>query len=272
MISRAISSLIYETHRAVGVWERNLRILSYHRVNEDIREYTCISPENFNEQMDYLARTGYTTLRLEDFMAHLDRPRDSNWHLIGGHPLNTPRPITLTFDDGFEDIYRYAYPVMKRHGFFGTVFCVAEKVGEKDYLNQAQIEEMSRDGFEFGSHTLTHANLKNAGRDEKWREIVESKAVLEEMLRRPVNFFCYPYGEYDKEAVEFVAMAGYRGACSNRPGSNPMERAGNKRDGDPFLLRRTEIGAKDTLKDFKKKLVGAYDWLHAVLHALRGRP
>ena len=171
----------------------------------------------------------------------------------------------ITFDDGYQDNYVNAFPVMKEFGFKGTIFCVANEIGQKGYLRKEEIKEMAKAGFEFGSHTLSHRDLPNLRRQDKVREINSSKSFLSNELQLNINFFCYPRGLYDRDSVTLVQEAGYLGACSNQPGTNNGK-------SNPFLLKRTEIALHDSLFDFQKKLAGAYDWMHQALHLVRGKP
>ena len=107
-----------------------------------------------------------------------------------------------------------------------------------------QLKELSSEGFNVGSHTLSHPELTGLGLAEKEREIRDSKKRLESMLGTPVEYFCYPRGLFDPASLEFVERAGYSGAVSNRPGPNVFA-SGKIRD-ERFVLRRTEISPGDS--------------------------
>jgi len=236
---------------------RCTRILCYHRVQDGAADYLNVPPARFREQMQYLKNQDYRIVSLSDILT--GKAADGS--------------VAITFDDGWQDHFEHAFPVLKECGFTAAVFCIAGRVGQPDYLTLSQINEMRRQGIEFGSHTITHPKLNALSAEDKKREILGSKKMLEEELGGEVSLFCYPYGIYDEEAVRFVKEAGYFGACSNRPGWNGYVQQKNARVVEnPFLLRRTEIAGDDTLERFRLKLAGAYDELHALLHAVRGRP
>lgn len=231
-----------------------MRTLCYHSVNDVDKNYITVSAQNFRAQMKFLSEESYRTIGLND--------------LVDGQADG--KSIVITFDDGYRDNYENALPIMKEFGFKGTIFCIGEKIGQVGYLTKEQIAEMVKSGFEFGSHTLSHRDLPALSAEEKWNEIKVSKSFLSNELQLEIDYFCYPRGLYDQESIELIKKAGYRAACSNTPGSNGISKNGKKID--PYLLKRTEIGAIDTVDDFRKKLAGAYDLIHKALHAVRGRP
>ena len=244
----SLSSAIYHGTRLLGGKQKGLRILCYHKVNDTDQNYMTVSTEHFKAQMKFLSQQGYRTISLASFLA--GKADEKN--------------IILTFDDGYRDNHDYAYPILMEFGFSASIFCVAERMNTEDYLTSENIRQMSLDGFEFGSHTISHPHLTQLKSEEKQFEISNSKKRLEDLIQKQVDFFCYPYGEYDQESVLLVEQSGYLGACSNRPGEN-----GKKIE--PYLLKRTEIGSNDSLYDFEKKMSGAFDLIHQGLHWVRGR-
>jgi len=103
--------------------------------------------------------------------------------------------------------------------------------GEFSPLTWEQVREMDAAGIEIGSHTLTHPILTNISRDRLRRELNESRLRLEEVLRRKVDLFCYPNGDYDVMVSNEVERAGYKCAVTSRHGLND-------RDANPLALRR----------------------------------
>ncbi len=248
IVRNLLSSIFYFAGKLTGR-ASGPRVLCYHRVNDEQKNYLTVPAADFAAQMKFLSGNGYRSISLSELLAG----------------KGDSKCVVITFDDGYEDNYLHAFPAMKQYGLTGIVFCVAGKVGEKDYLTTPEIQEMRKAGFEFGSHTISHPNLQAVSIEEKRTEIRGSKDRLEKMFGAPVEYFCYPYGRYDEDAWKIVKESGYKGACCNAPG------AAGKID-NPFLLKRTEIANTDTLWDFEKKLAGAYDTLHLMLHLLRGRP
>ncbi|MBC8485462.1 MAG: polysaccharide deacetylase family protein, partial [Bacteroidetes bacterium] len=170
--------------------------------------------------------------------------------------------ILLTFDDGWKDNYTNAFPILKKFSFKAAIFLVYYTIEEKgefqEYLNKKDIFEMQNYGIDFGSHTLTHQELPTLEKQEAKREIVNSKSCLEKLLNKPVISFCYPRGKVNSDAVSMVSDAGYELAFTIHPGRNYF-------DDNFLLLNRIEISGNDSMFDFKKKLAGAYDWLHRLV-------
>lgn len=186
-------------------------ILYYHRVAPDADPATGITPERFRSQMRWLFRLGLTGITLLRGLTH-------------GPGSGAFRPVVLTFDDGYADNYTYAAPIMEEFGFRGTIFFVAEKMGGtvdwtsdpvwKDHplMSVAMARDLVSRGFEAGSHTLTHPDLRTLSDADARREIAESRPALAGTLSCGISTFCYPYGSYEERHLPMVREAGYIGA------------------------------------------------------------
>jgi peptidoglycan/xylan/chitin deacetylase (PgdA/CDA1 family) len=157
-----------------------------------------------------------------------------------------PRSIVITFDDGFASVFTRAYPILAEYGFSATVFLVSDYCGRRnDWPSQpttvpyqslmtwTQICEMDRDGIEFGAHSATHPMLDQLAVSDVEREILDSKAKIEDQVGHAIELFAYPYGRYN-ETVKRVVSRAYTGACSTRLG---IVRPGS----DPLALDRIEV-------------------------------
>lgn len=190
-------------------------ILMYHyvRVVNDPKDQVGINlsvkPDMFAAQMQYLADKGYTTLTMREVYAIL----------AGQQPL-PPKPIALTFDDGYRDFYYAAWPVLKKHGFKATSYVITDFIGWDAYMTWPMLQELNASGqVEIGAHTRSHSDLRALSKDRRWDEIVGSKAILEEGLGTPVVSFCYPAGYYNAEAVADVKRAAYLTAVTTQGGN-----------------------------------------------------
>ncbi len=238
--------------------EGELRVLTYHRVNRTSpKDRLSVHTDSFRKQMLYLARKGYHTLTAEDLSEILRQKR----------PIPR-RSILITFDDGYRDNFTDAYPVLREFGFKATVFVATELVGKTHdghpMLRWNEIQEMTTGGISLGSHTARHVYLNEVSPETGRRELEDSKRLLETKLGQNVRSFCYPFGDLDGESVAWVKGAGYDIAFTTRPG--PVQQST-----DPFWVSRTEVSGFDTLFDFRKKLAGAFDWLHRFVQRKKKR-
>jgi len=222
--------------------EARVPILMYHHIavpgpNADaVRRDLSVSPAAFEAQMAYLASHGYRTVSLLDLFEHLQ----------GGQAL-PERPIILTFDDGYDDNYTNAYPILRRYGLQGTFFIITGLVGQPGYLTWEQAREMRRGGMSLESHTCTHPDLAKSAPWYVDKEIKEAKAVLERELGGPVLFFSYPSGKYNAAAIAALQANGYLGAVTTRCGTTQESSA-------LYELRRVRIRGSDTLESFIQKV------------------
>lgn len=233
------------------------RILVYHKISEEPLNPFSVSPGKFEEQIRFLSQE-YNVLSLEELVAHIrnegkDIPAD---------------PVVITLDDGFKNNYTCAYPILRKYGVPATIFVIVDRLesnsapgpelGEQEfgrYLSWDQVIEMSESGVSFGSHTLTHPWLTQVTLEEARREIVESKARLEQRIGKPVCLFAYPGGrvcDFNRGIKAIVAESGYSGACIGLNGTND-------RGTDPYLLKRTKIEVGDGMYVFEKAMKGGLD-------------
>ena len=176
-------------------------ILLYHHVLEkDPPLAYYISPADFETEMDLLRDWGYTPIPISLLVQAITQ----------GASL-PPRPIVISFDDGNEDIYTNAFPIMQKLGFPGVLYIVSNRVGSKDYLGVPEITQMAAAGWEVGSHSLDHLNLvDNAG--ILWNEAVQSREDLQAALNLPIDTFAYPFGVADESTMSKISRYGYKAA------------------------------------------------------------
>ena len=155
---------------------------------------------------------------------------DHTWTLssvdeIAAHSPTTPlshRRFVVTFDDGYESVYRAAAPVLQELGVGALLFVVVDAIGginswdraagdvEEKIVNTEQLRELAAGGFEIGSHTLTHVRLSEMTPERLKIEVEDSKHKLEDLLSREVRCFSYPYGDYNEAVIEATRTAGYK--------------------------------------------------------------
>lgn len=183
-------------------------ILTYHYIRElpgdddKLGQNLSVSPENFAKQMEYLASAGYESITFDDLRS-------------GNIP---DKPIILTFDDGYNDAYTDAFPVLQANGLTGIFYLITGFMDNDRYLTWSQAREMSLAGMVFGSHTVDHPDLTSdkITAAEIKQELTISKRTIENQLGVTVNDFCYPSGQANTATVSAVNDAGYKTATSTQ--------------------------------------------------------
>jgi peptidoglycan/xylan/chitin deacetylase (PgdA/CDA1 family) len=180
-------------------------ILMYHYVSQPpadadkVLKDLAVLPEDFEKQVNWLKEQDYKTISPDDLIAAL-------WQ---GKPL-PPKPILLTFDDGYWDAYAIVYPILKAAGYTGTFFVVTDWVdaARKGYLNWDMAREMVQGGMYIESHSRTHLDFRN--RDHAWYidQIGGSIKAIETHTGVRPRYFCYPFGGYDDVAIRELRAAG----------------------------------------------------------------
>lgn len=194
-----------------------LPILMYHRVVERVETpdpyNLCISRAEFESQMRYLAHQGYQAVALEDAARSL---------AAGGMPGR--RQVVITFDDGYEEVYTNAFPVLEELGLKASVMLVGSCLGgvntwdngkarKTSLLNVSRAREMLKHGISMGSHGMTHCRLTEVSPGQAMKEIADSRALLEDILGCEVTTFSFPYGNSSPAIRDMVRTAGYVAAC-----------------------------------------------------------
>lgn len=254
-------------------------ILMYHQIGRPLRQIRacqdCVTPERFERQMRAVLRAGYRVVPLARLVGEARGARSA----VRG------RCAVLTFDDGFRDQFVNAVPILRRLDLPATFFLIAGPLGRDGFFphlglddasqRQRQLaspgwrplswddaSEMARNGFDIGSHSLSHRSLGRLRHEEVKQEARRSKRILEDRLGIRVEHFAYPfgseaYGDFDAATREILRTAGYNGACTTVVGTNGPGR-------DPFALRRIPMQESDGPFRVRCKLAGAYDWVAGI--------
>ncbi len=139
--------------------------------------------------------------------------------------------FAMTFDDGFLSVYEHAYPLLKERQITATVYIVVDSLGgindwdrragdvEERMMSAKQARELADNGFEIGSHTLTHPRLAQLEDEQLTREITDSKHKLEDLIGKEVTSLSYPYGNFDNRVLQAAVAAGYKNAVSTKLGT-----------------------------------------------------
>jgi len=213
-------------------------ILEYHAIQPPVAGSP--SPElfvpqaDFQRQMQWLADHGFeavTVIQVEDA-----------WYEDGELP---PKPIVVSFDDGFLSQYVAAFPMLQKLDWPGVLNLKAEGSDLPDEDAQKMIDA----GWELASHTITDVDLTAVDDATLEREVAASKRILEHRFGVAVENLAYPSGRYDERVISAVHRAGYRGAMAEIPGLASAVH--------PYILNRIEIEFSDGLDGFIQKLESA---------------
>jgi len=205
---------------------KNIPILMYHHVgdNRPSGAWLYVRPAIFAQQMDFLIGKGYTAITLPEVMAGL----------AGG--ALPAKPVVITFDDGYADIFTQAYPILHQKNLKATVFIITQLLEGSDYMTWEQLREMNSSGImTIGNHTLSHRALPKLTEEQVRDEIVSAREILNSHLGINVNTFAYPFGNASPTATKILgeigtaaAVTASRGlACAKLPYALPRIRIGN---------------------------------------------
>ena len=228
--------------------KRSIPILMYHHVSPD-RE---ITPEAFERQMQVLLRQGYQSLSMDEII-----------QIVRGEQPMLARGFAVTFDDGYFDNWVFVYPILKRLGVKAAMYLVTSRVEEHEprrevrltdtktnergsggFLSWSEAREMADSGLvTFGSHTHTHRHwIRRQEYENLEIELRDSKAMIEEELKRPCYHLAWPWGDYETAWWPMLERLDYRSAVTTRSGANTVGT-------NPFALQRVRVSR------------GASEWL-----------
>ncbi len=197
-------------------------ILEYHVLGDPdgSQEYPelFVARPDFRHQLEWLDSHGYQAVTLEQV--------EEAWYEGGTLP---PKPVVLSFDDGYRPQFTFALPQLRKHGWAGVLNLKAEGSD----LYESNVKAMVAAGWELASHTVDHSDLTTLGPEELEYELDESRRILRREYGAPVKNFCYPAGQFDSTVIEAVEAAGYVGATTEIPGYATKD--------SPYELARFEI-------------------------------
>lgn len=175
------------------------------------------------------------------------------------------KPVIISADDGYQDSYTYAFPILKKYGFKMTVFLVTGLIGnsesdrhtnefdagDKDFpkrnmLIWPEIVQMSTYGCEFLSHSVTHTNFIHLSLDKALFEMIQSRTDIESHLKKPVLFLAWPYGYSSDSLINLLPKAGYRGAVLYKGGVEDLRKI------NIYSIKRVVIKANTSLSSYAK--------------------
>ena len=219
----------------------------YHSISEHVGKEKHnkwrIKPKDFEKQMNWFSKNNWKSFTISE-LVKLDKI-----------PLKS---FVITFDDGFEDNYTNAFPILQKYRFKATIYLVPnQKINHweekntsvlSNLLNNEQILQMQNSGLiEFGSHTLSHVNLSTINNEQLRIELEKSKEEVEKIIKKGCEAFAYPYGKFDEKIVKIVKEVGYKNATV-------VKRGLFIQNDDIFTIKRIGILGSESFFDFLLKI------------------
>jgi len=239
-IFRILASYIYSLLNP-SLNDQDLRVLMYHSIQDSSESMWVTSTSNFANQIKHILN------RKDKFFCSCN-------DLLERTPKHA---IVITFDDGFEDNFHKAAPLLLGLGIPFCIFVVTDFINfkKKGYMDKSMLIDLARHPLvTIGSHTKSHPRLVECSQERVREEVHGSKKYLEDLLSTEIKFFSYPHGSVDEKIKNQVIDAGYKLAFTSR---FDVHTSCN----DKYLVNRNEIWGQDNLQTFTMKINGSYDWL-----------
>ena len=214
---------------------------------------TRVTPKQFEKQIAFLVERGYTMQTLSEYLS-------------SGFPAASEKRVCLTFDDAYESVYTYAFPIMARYELPGTVFIISDYVGQYNtwdvnigwlhfpHLDWQQIRSLAEAGWEIGSHTVSHRDLTRLPASELLSELDVSKKLLERRVGGKIRCLSYPFGKVNLKVAKAAEQAGYQAAV--------IMNMKNKLIPEKLCVSRLGVYLFDTMISFRQKVFGQAKWIH----------
>jgi peptidoglycan/xylan/chitin deacetylase (PgdA/CDA1 family) len=225
-------------------------VLTYHRIadpEQGVEPTLTVSAEDFHEQLNWIKHHGYTSITA----SHLSEA-------LAGRATMPPRPVLLTFDDGYRDLCDFAFPALAASGLSATVFVVTGELGQFSSWDKAfgwnplplmsseQIRQWSGRGIDFGAHSRTHRDLTRIPPEDLVSELEGSALDLSQILDKKVSSFAYPHGRQNA-IVRSLAERYFSLAFSCEEGLNTTGI-------DQMRIRRTMVRPRDSMHAFSHRI------------------
>jgi peptidoglycan/xylan/chitin deacetylase (PgdA/CDA1 family) len=227
-----------------------LRVLMYHKVHVNRRDYLTVDVQQLREQLVFLQKN-YSIIRLSDLIAHIQQ----------GQEL-PEKALLITFDDGYLNNYELAYPVFKELNIPFSIFLVADFIGKKhlydgdlqEFISSDKLLEM-QDIVEYGLHSTSHQDINNLPENLWHSEIRKCVSTLSSLPIKIQMAWAYTYGSFPRENQELVeklehAMKDNQVVCAFRIGN----RINNIPLKTPYYIERIDIRGTQSFFKFKLKV------------------
>ena len=237
-------------------------ILMYHSISDNLfgksHPYFQIntSVEVFAGQMRWLRNHGYRTVDLTELIEKFERRE------------KMPKTVVITFDDGYRDFLDGAMPVLKQCGFSATIFLATDRIQDSparlngaEYLTWQDVRQLHQQGIQFGSHTVSHADMRSLGPEQIEYELGYSKELIEQKLGDSVTSFAYPFAfpeedlDFTRFLLDVLENQGFLSGVTTILGCASLKSS-------PYFLPRLPVNSWDDDALLQAKVEGGYDWMH----------
>ena len=225
----------------------SIPVLMYHSISSD-NNIISVSVTNFKKQMKLMSLLGYKGYSLNKINSKTSKKK-----------------IIITFDDGYENIFTEAMPVLKKFNFSATCFIVNKKIGyfndwdknqknfkKKKLMNKKQINTWINNGFEVGSHTMNHYNLKYLSNDQKKYQILKPKQFFKTNYGINIQSFSYPFGCYNEDCLK-ILKRNYKFAVTTKRSRY------NKGKFNPLEIPRVPVNSNTSIFKYFLKITTFYE-------------
>jgi peptidoglycan/xylan/chitin deacetylase (PgdA/CDA1 family) len=216
---------------------RSFRVnaLMYHYVewlpsNADVfRTDLTVSPKDFEDMLKYLKSNGYNSITARDLW----------WSLDTGKPL-PPKPVLLSFDDGYISHHDVVLPALKLYGMVGTFAVTANLIDKPGYMTKAMVRELADAGMDVESHAVDHYPIAQLSYSDQVYQLCTSRRILSEWTGTDVRHFIFPSGDYVPLPSAALARCGYLSAYRKDGGSVESSN-------EMYMLRRARVRGQQGL-------------------------
>ena len=183
---------------------KNVPVLAFHKIDSRFEwGVTRSTPSQFQTILTFLREEGFQTISIAELLRNQPLPE---------------KPIILTFDDAYDNVFDFALPIMNAAGFTATLFVITGYIGSMNtwdvntggllfqHLSMNRIIRLRDQGWEIGSHTVHHPDLTRIAPEYLKKELECSKSLLENALRTPVESIAFPFGRFNPHVLQACSM------------------------------------------------------------------
>ena len=230
------NTTVYEKNNGNNEQEINvyarLPIFMYHNVSDntgtDKYVGNYLSPSKLEEQLKYIHDNNYQTIFV-DQLANLS---------------NYEKPVALTFDDGYENFYENAYPILQKYNEKATLNVITQFIDKANYVTSEQIREMEESGLvSIESHTQRHPDLTKISDISLTNELKSSQEDLKNMFNTDSTVICYPSGRNNQNVIEKASQY-------YKYGLTTKNSVYDSKIDDLFKIPRVRISREITMKSY----------------------